>query len=66
MSPDEALQQALAEVYSGAGELEAGCLADQLHDLGFEVTPMPRRRLPRVPDPTPIASTRGLPKKAHA
>lgn len=53
----DALERALAEVYAGADSVDAACVADHLHDLGFEVVAVPRasrpRRVQRTVSPLP-------------
>lgn len=63
MNRTEALRQAVEHVYSGAQTIDAECIEDALHDLGYEVVPMPRaaNRVHEVE--LPLASTRGLPKR---
>lgn len=65
MNRTEALRQALEHVWSGAEWIDAECVEDQLHDLGFEVVQMPRARAAskrRHHEDLP-SSTRGLVKK---
>lgn len=55
------IQTALERLFSGDMSVEAGCLADQLEDLGYDGLRL--RRLVR-PEPSLFdeASTSGLPK----
>lgn len=64
MNRTVALERALAEVYSGAGRLEAEAVLDHLMDQGFEVTQMAAaRRAMKQRAELPFVSTRGLPKR---
>lgn len=60
MSRTEAMQRALAEVYSGADRLDAEAVLDQLSDLEWDVVLRPPAQ-----EPLPLASTRRMPKKAN-
>lgn len=59
------LQHALERVFSGDMRVEAGCLADQLEDLGYVgLTPAPPVRAAQ--EPLPLARTSRLPKRRTA
>lgn len=66
MSRTEALQRALAEVWSGADRLDAEAVLDHLMDAGFEVTQMAAARRAMKERQLPLGSTAGLPKLRHA
>lgn len=55
------LQTALERLFSGDMAVEAGCLADQLEDLGYDGLRL-RRLAPPEPPLFPAASTSRLPK----
>jgi hypothetical protein len=70
MSRTEALQVALAAVWSGADELDAEAVLDHLADQGFDVVDMSAKRaaskrgaFDEVP---PAASTQSLSKRRTA
>lgn len=58
------LQHALERIYSGDQSIEAGCVMDQLTDLGWTLTPLPVERVQQ--DELPLASTRDLGKRRTA
>lgn len=56
------LQHALERIFSGDMAVEAGCLADQLEDLGYDGLRLARAARPE-PSLFPEASTAGLVKR---
>lgn len=54
------LQHALEQVYGSDQSIEAGCVADQLAELGWTLTPLAQTRVEQ--EPLPLASTSRLPK----
>lgn len=56
MSPETALAEALAEVWSGADEHDAGAVLDHLLDRGFKVARMRAPMTGEEPLPFPEAS----------
>lgn len=57
------IQTALERLFSGDMAVEAGCLADQLEDLGYDGLRLCRAARPE-PSLFPEAGTSRLPKKA--